>query len=778
MLFDAATEKFLESLHNIGTSQAEMFNFVRYSASTQAMLETYSPAERTEILRRYRNLIEVWHTRKDTADRWMVRKAFRLAADAHKDMRRKTGEPYIYHPLEVATIAAGEIGLGRTSIICALLHDVVEDTEYKLIDIQNMFGEQVARIIDGLTKIDNMVEGTNVRSMQAENFRKVLLTLAYDVRVILIKLADRLHNMRTLDAMPPVKQLKIASETSYLFAPLAYRLGLYAIKSELEDLALKYTEPAIYLSIRKKIEDSREERNLRVNEFLEPIVAALKKMGLNFRVIISEKSSYSIWQRMKEKEIPFEEVYDTYVVRFIVESSIELEKVECWRVYATITSFYRPNNERLRDWVSLPKANGYESLHATVMSKTGKWIEVQIRTERMDEIAEKGYAAYWKYKDSDKSESGLDEWLTKVRELITMEDVSALDFINNFKLNLFSDEIFVFTPKGEMISMPKGSTALDFAYNVHSDLGNHCIGANVNHQLSQLDKVLKTGDQVEIITSRVQHPTEEWYDFLVTARAKSRLKEGIRDYRKTFKDEGRAKLEESLKQLKLEPNRANIGQILEIVNISGLVDLYYFAAIDKLPLAKIKNIFRDNNQPTGLMRYLTNPFSRGRTPKDTEEAKALKDIEPILLKEQAGEFNYTVSSCCNPLPGDDVIAIAFPNEPMHIHRVNCPKAINLMSQFGNNIVKAKWRQKEDIAFLAGLKITGIDSVGFIHRFTDVISNQLKLNIRNIQLESSGGIVEATLTVYVHNAQNLKDLIDQLKKIKDIKKVTRLDRLVE
>lgn len=742
------------------------------------MLETYSPAERSEILRRYRNLIEVWHTRKDTADRWMVRKAFRLAADAHKDMRRKTGEPYIYHPLEVATIAAGEIGLGRTSIICALLHDVVEDTEYKLIDIQNMFGEQVSRIIDGLTKIDNMVEGTNVRSMQAENFRKVLLTLAYDVRVILIKLADRLHNMRTLDAMPPVKQLKIASETSYLFAPLAYRLGLYAIKSELEDLALKYTEPAIYLSVRKKLELSREERNSRVNDFLQPIVATLEKMGLLFRVIISEKSAYSIWQRMKEKEIPFEEVYDTFVVRFVVDCPVELEKVECWRIYATITSYYRPNNERLRDWVSLPKANGYESLHATVMSKTGKWIEVQIRTERMDEIAEKGYAAYWKYKDSDKSESGLDEWLTKVRELITMEDVSALDFINNFKLNLFSDEIFVFTPKGEMISMPKGSTALDFAYNVHSDLGNHCIGANVNHQLSQLDKVLKTGDQVEIITSRVQHPVEEWFDFLVTARAKSRLKEGIREYRKTFKDQGREKLEDTLKQLNIDPNKANILRILEAENISGLVDLYYFAANDKITLAKIKHVFRDKNQPSGLMRYLTNPFSRGKSAKDEEDTKALQDIQPILLKEQSGEFNYTVSSCCSPLPGDDVIAIAFPNEPMHIHRVNCPKAINLMSQFGNNIVKAKWRQKEGIAFLAGLKITGIDSIGFIHRFTDIISNQLKLNIRNIQLESSGGIVEATLTVYVHNAQNLKDLIGELKKLKDIKKVTRLSRLVE
>jgi len=740
------------------------------------MLETYSPAERLEILRRYRNLIEVWHTRKDTSDRWVVRKAFRLAADAHKDMRRKTGEPYIYHPLEVATIAAGEIGLGRTSIICALLHDVVEDTEYKLTDIQAMFGEQVALIIDGLTKIDDMVEGSDVESMQAENFRKVLLTLSYDVRVILIKLADRLHNMRTLDAMPAVKQWKIASETSYLFAPLAYRLGLYAIKSELEDLALKYTEPGVYQAIHLKLDQTREQRNIKVAEFVEPIETTLTKLGLNFRTHIAEKSASSIWQRMKEKEIPFEEVYDTYVVRFIVDCPIELEKVECWRVYATITGFYRPNNERLRDWISLPKANGYESLHATVMSKTGRWIEVQIRTERMDEIAEKGYAAYWKYKDSDISESGLDEWLTKVRELITTEAASALDFLNNFKLNLFSDEIFVFTPKGEMISMPNGSTALDFAYNIHTQLGNHCIGANVNHKLVQLDHTLKTGDQVEIITSKVQYPREEWFELVETARAKSRLKEGIREFRKRFRDEGREKLENYLKQLKLEPSKVNISRVIDYEDLSGLVDLYYYIAKDKINFQRVKNAFKEKSSG-GIMRYLTNPFSWSKTQAaETEDSKTSDKLNPSLINEQTSEFNYTVSRCCNPIPGDEVVALVFPNEPMHIHRVNCPKAINLMSQFGNNIVKAKWKQKEDIAFLAGLKIVGIDSMGFLQRVTEVLSGQLKLNIRTLHLVSSKGVVEATVTVYVHNAQNLKDLIEKLKKVKEIKKVSRLDRI--
>lgn len=505
------------------------------------VLDTYSPAERLEILRCYRNLIEVWHTRKNITDRWMVRKAFRLAADAHKDMRRKTGEPYIYHPLEVATIAAGEIGLGRTSIICALLHDVVEDTEYKLTDISAMFGEHIARIIDGLTKIDTIVEGSDIESIQAENFRKVLLTLAFDVRVILIKLADRLHNMRTLDAMPSVKQLKIASETSYLFAPLAYRLGLYAIKSELEDLALKYTEPATYELIRQELEQERTDRNDMVEQFLVPIRDAIDKMDLQATISTVEKPISHIHEQMKESDLSFSELHDTFAVRFVVECPLEVEKMECWRIYAAITSFYRPNNQRLRDWISLPKANGYESLHATVMSKTGRWIDVQIRSVRMDEIAEKGYAAYWKYKDSPSAESGLDEWLTKVREIITSHDTSALEFVNNFKLNLFSDEIYVFTPTGEMISLPQGATALDFAFNLHTNLGAQCIGAKVNHKLVPLNYELHSGDQIEILTSKIQNPKEEWFDYLITARAKSRLKDAIREHRKSFKTQGREK---------------------------------------------------------------------------------------------------------------------------------------------------------------------------------------------------------------------------------------------
>lgn len=740
------------------------------------MLETYSKQERAEILRRYRNLIEVWHTRKSTADRWKVRKAFRVAAEAHKDMRRRSGEPYIYHPLDVATISAGEIGLGRTSIICALLHDVVEDTEYKLNDIQMMFGEPIARIIDGLTKLDDLEE-KEFTSLQAENFKKLLLTLSYDVRVILIKLADRLHNMRTLDAMPREKRYKISSETLVLYAPLAYRLGLYAVKSELQDLSLKYMQPEIYHDIRKKLAHTREKRNERIQRFLEPICNSLDQMNIQYRTQISEKPVSAIFERMTENEIPFEEVHDTFVLRFIISCAEAEEKIECWRVYATITSHYKPNNDRLRDWISLPKANGYESLHATVMSQTGKWIDVQIRSERMDEIAEKGYAAYWKYKDSPHSESGLDEWLTKVRELLRADDESAIDFVDSFKLNLFSEEIFVFTPKGEMVSLPVGSTALDFAYNIHTELGNQCIGANVNHKLVQLNHVLKTGDQVEIITSKVQKPKEEWFDFLVTARAKSRLKDRIREDRKSYKDQGRKKLETYFEQINVEPTKANINQLIEAEGLSGLVDLYYYTAIDRINLARIRNVFREKT--TGFFKLFSNPFSKAKDQKESASSKSNGNdatSSPALLSEKTNELNYTISKCCNPIPGDEVIALDFENEPLHIHRVSCPVAAKQMSQYGENIVKAKWRQKEGVSFLAGLKITGTDSIGFIHRVSDVISNQLELNIRSMQLKSTGGLVEAVVTIYVHNAQNLKDLIEKLKKLKDVRKVSRLERV--
>ncbi len=744
------------------------------------VLDTYSPAERSEILRQYRNLIEVWHTRKDTADRWMVRKAFRLAVDAHKDMRRKSGEPYIYHPIEVATIAAGELGLGRTSIICALLHDVVEDTEYKLEDISAMFGEHIARIIDGLTKIESMVEDSEVESMQAENYRKILLTLSFDVRVILIKLADRLHNMRTLDAMPQHKQLKIASETLFFYAPLAYRLGLYAIKSELEDLGLKYIEPSTYSTIQKNLEESRGRRNALIEDFLVPIKKELEKQNLNVQISTVEKNISSIWEKMKAEEIPFADVYDTYALRFVIDCPIEIETSECWRIYAVITALYRPNNTRLRDWISLPKANGYESLHTTVMSHRGRWVDVQIRSTRMDEIAEKGYAAYWKYKSSAGSESGLEEWLTKVQEVLSTHEATAVEFVNDFRLSLFTDEIHVFTPKGDMITLPKGATALDFAFYIHTKLGEQCIGANVNHKLVELNHVLHSGDQVQIISSKVQVPKEEWFDFVKTARAKSRLREAIKEYRKRYRDKGEEKLKNYFKQLNIENSKANYNRLIELEKLSGLVDLYYYVAIDRINFQRVRQIFKEKSGGSGFLKFFSNPFFRSKSSDDHGLEAAAKAVDQSLgadvVREDALDLEYIVSNCCNPIHGDDVVALSFPGEPMQIHRVNCSKAVQLMSQYGNHIVKAKWKQKEDIVFLAGLRIQGYDSVGFMHRITDVVSVNLDLNIRNLQLESSNGVVTVFMTVYVRNIQNLNDAIALLQKVDGVRAVTRIDRL--
>lgn len=735
------------------------------------MLESYSQSERTEIMSRYWRLIDVWSTRKDVQDRWMVRKAFYLAAEAHKDARRRSGEPYIYHPLEVATIAAGEIGLGRTSIICALLHDVVEDTSYTLEDIKTQFGEQVAQIIDGLTKIESTINNEDVVSKQAENFKKIIFTLSYDIRVILIKLADRLHNMRTLDSMPKEKQLKIASETSYLYAPMAYRLGLYAIKSELEDLSLKYINPAVYSTIHQKLNESRNRRNEVIAEYLAPIEKKLKKMRLKFRVLIKERSSYQIWQRMSDKGISFEEVYDTFVVRFIVNSDEDHEKMDCLRVYSTISDFYQPKANGFRDWISLPKANGYESLQATFMNKKGEWMDVQICSERMEEINEKGYAAYYKFKKSEQSESGLDEWLSKARELLSSNESSALDFVDNFKLNLFADEISVYTPKGKMISLPKGSTALDFAYYVHSDLGNQCVGAMVNHKIVQLDHVLKRGDRVEIISSEKQIPKEEWLEFLVTARAKTMLKEGIRDLRKLHREKGRERLMKMFEQLNLEYDKINKNKIIQFEKLKGgSVDLYYFVSVGKITTENLKEIFKDQ-----LQGKLKKFFGFGLL-KSSAKEELVPDINSKLIDSQSNNFKYTVSKCCNPLPGDDVVAFAFPNQPMHIHRVNCPTARVLMSQYGENIVKAKWNPKSDISFLAGLKITGIDANGFANSITDVIVNKLNLNIRSIRLESSKGKVEATITIYVPDEKSLKKLILELKNVKEIKKIIRLEHI--
>ena len=721
--------------------------------------DTYSKEEKEEIERRHLRLIEAWQTRKEAPDLEAVDKAFYFACEAHKDQRRRSGEPYIYHPIEVATIAAHDIGLGRTSIICALLHDVVEDTQYTLDDIKEMFGEKVSRVVDGLTKFDNL-EGAE--SMQAENFKKIISSLSYDIRVVLIKLSDRLHNMRTLDSMPKHKQLKIASETTYINAPLAYRLGLHAIRIELEDLSLKYTNPTIYNNIRKRMDDMRGKRMGELRDFIAPVMAELEKSGIKARSEIKERSINSVWRRMMDKELAFEDLYGSYVVRFITDCAKEQERMECWKIYAALTNCYRPYTSKLKDWISFPKANGYESLHAVVMGQTGNWVEVQIRSQRMEEIAEKGFSAYWKYKtDNDKTESGFDEWLKKAQDLIESGTDNAIEFVDNFKLDLFSDEISVFTPKGQLISMPKGSTVLDFAYSIHSEIGGHSIAANVNNQLTQLDHVLSTGDQVEVITSESQHPQEKWFEFLATATAKSRLRSGIKEYRRTFREQGEEKFNEIMRKLGIEASKANRNAVMANENITSSVDFYYLVAIGKIDERLIRSVLKPQSSNANFVRFIS--FGLWGNSREKDETPAITS---------SGEFEFNVSSCCNPIPGDDVIAFSFPGEPLQIHRSNCPKAIQLSSRYGNNIVKAKWQPKSEIAFLAELKITALDSAGLLHRMTDMLSNELKLNMHSLHMEAKNDVVEATISIYVHNTKELDDLIAKLNQLKEIQKVVR------
>ena len=719
----------------------------------------YSDEEKQEILRRYEGLLTAWHTRKESSDLEMVEKAFYLAANAHSKQRRRSGEPYIYHPIAVATIAAQDIGLGRTSITCALLHDVVEDTEYTLQDITDLFGEKVSHIIDGLTKLDKV---DDAESMQAENFKKIISSLSYDIRVVLIKLADRLHNMRTLSSMPPHKQLKIASETSYVYAPLAYRLGLHAIKTELEDLSLKYTDPVVYNNIKKEMDGIREAKTGQLNNFLVPVMEAFQKRGMEVTPMIVERSTYSIWKRMKTKQLTFDELYGSYYLRFLIDCPEEDEKIACWKIYAIITDVYTPNNSRLKDWISTPKINGYESIHAVFMGHDGKWVEIQIRTKRMDEIAEKGFTGYWQRRSDNQLESGFDEWLKRVNELISSDNESSIEFVDTFTNDLFADEIKVFTPQGKAITLPKNSTALDFAYNIHSEIGNHSVAANINNRLAHLDQKLKTGDQVSIITSESQHPQEKWFEFLHTAFAKSKLKAGIKEYRRTFREQGEQKFNAILKKLNMEASKVTLAKMMEEAKTSSVVDFYYLVAEGKISEQMIQQVMKPQSGSNGgLLRYLT--FGLLGNSSKTQEA----------IIESSGDFDFNVATCCNPIPGDEVVAFNFPGEPLQIHRSDCPKAIKMMSRYGNTIVKAKWQPKGQITFLAGLRIIAVDSVGLLNKMTDLFSNELRLNLHALQMESKQDLVEANISVYVHNIEELNNLIEKLNKLKGVKKVARL-----
>ncbi len=740
------------------------------------MIQVNLEEERKEILKRYRRLLKMAKPVLKSGDAKVIKKAFNISNDAHKEMRRKSGEPYIYHPLEVALICVEEIGLGTTSIVSALLHDVVEDTDMELEDIEREFGPKVARIIDGLTKISGVFEyGT---SQQAENFRKMLLTLSDDVRVILIKLADRLNNMRTLESMPRHKQLKIASETMYLYAPLAHRLGLYAIKSELEDLHLKYTDTDAYFSIVNKISETKASRNKFIKTFLYPIEQELDAQKFKYSVKGRPKSVYSIFNKMKKQNIPFEEVYDLFAIRIIIDSELENEKADCWQVYSIVTDFYRPNPGRLRDWISTPRANGYESLHTTVMSGTGQWVEVQIRTSRMDDIAERGYAAHWKYKDNSSQKTptgvGLDEWIMQVRSMLDTNDGSAIEFMDDFRGNLFHDEVFVFTPKGDLKVLPFGATALDFAFEIHTEVGAKCIGAKVNQKLVSINHKLKNGDQVEILTSNKQKPTEDWLNVVVTSRAKAKIKDALREEKKSSVLDGREIIQRKLKQMKIAFTSETVEQMRAFFETKTANDFYYKVGkgqIDPTSLKSFKD-FKEVKKDKGRMT--------SESVKDEKsfirEIKNLKgpDHDQLLIGEDMDFVDYVLAKCCNPIPGDDVFGFVTINEGIKIHRTSCPNALELLSNHGNRVIKARWTSQQELAFLAGLRIVGTDRVGLINDLTKVISSELKVNMRSITVDSDSGIFEGSIKLYVNSTHHLENLVRNLLNVEGVLKVSRFD----
>jgi guanosine-3',5'-bis(diphosphate) 3'-pyrophosphohydrolase len=724
-------------------------------------------AEKQEILKRYRALLRASKSTLQKGDKKEIRKAFDMALESHKDMRRKSGEPYIYHPIAVAQIAAEEIGLGTTSIVCALLHDVVEDTDITLEDIEREFGKKTAKIIDGLTKISGVFDTNS--SLQAENFRKMLLTLADDVRVILIKLADRLHNMRTMDFMPRHKQLKIASETIYLYAPLAHRLGLYAIKSELEDLSMKYLDPDTYKFIAKKLNEKKAERALFIKKFVEPIDEIVHEQGLVADVYGRPKSIHSIWNKMKKKNIPFEEVYDLFAIRIILDSAPENEKADCWKAYSIVTDLYRPNPDRLRDWVSSPKGNGYESLHTTVMGPRGQWVEVQIRTQRMNEIAEKGFAAHWKYKESS-NDNGLDQWIQKVREMLSNPEANALDFLDDFKMNLFSDEIFIFTPKGALIQLPLGATALDFAFEIHTDVGATCIGAKVNHKLVPISYKLQNGDQVEIITSSKQTPKEDWLNVVVTAKAKSKIKSSLKEEKRKIAENGKEILERKLKSLKITYNTDNLQKLSYFFKLPSTQELFVNVALGKIELKDIKEYLSSEKEVEN--RSPERPENLTVDMVKTKMKGSENDI--LLIGEDLQKIDYTLAACCNPIPGDDVFGFVTVSEGIKIHRTNCPNAAQLMSNYGYRIVKAKWNKQQELTFLTGLRIVGIDDVGLINNITRVISTDFKVNMRSITVDTNEGIFDGSIMIFVNDTEHLENLIKNLLKVRGVTGVTRFD----
>lgn len=716
-------------------------------------------------------------------DRELIEKAFRIANEAHWNMRRKSGEPYIIHPICVARIVNQEIGLGAKSIATALLHDVVEDTGYSLDDIEKEFGPKIASLIDGLTKISGTYNKGSSSLMQAENFRRMLLTISDDLRVILIKIADRLHNMRTLDSMPENKKMKVAGETIFLYAPLANRIGLYAIKSELEDLSFKYRQPVIYDEILSKLKHGEKKYYSLINKFSLPIINKLKEAGLVFDISGRPKSIFSIWKKMQAKNVPFEEVYDVLAVRIVFEPVPGIpEKTTCWNIYSIITDSYLPKPDRLRDWISRPKPNGYEALHLTVMGPDGHWVEVQIRSRRMDEIAERGYAAHYKYKGDNTPETELDKWIKQIRMMLENPLEDPIEFLDEFKMNLFSSEIMVFTPKGALVSLPKGASALDFAYEIHTEIGNKAIGAKINYKLNPISAILMSGDQVEIITSDIAKPEKEWLSFVRTAKAKEAIKNSLKTESTDRIQKGMEMLEAKLAELGVSPNTEILKKIMLSYDVLNKDELYSGIELGTVNLDNLKKIIRKSPSKNVIKYWELKLLGSRKEKKDEEEEKDGKTdpSSPFLLRENVenAEQSYEIARCCNPIPGDEVLGYRSPEGSIIIHKPKCPVAIRIMSNEGNRIIAVRWAIHKLVSFLARISMTGVDRIGMVNDITNIISAELKVNMTNINISVREGIFEGTIDLYVHHTQDLNNLILKISNVRGIDTIKRVEDFAE
>jgi len=727
-------------------------------------------SENKAIAREYKELLRISYQSLSEDDKKLIRLAFDTAVEAHSDQRRKSGEAYIFHPIAVAKIVASEIGLDAISIAAALLHDVVEDTSYTLPDIERLFGPVVAKIVNGLTKIAHLKKDMNI-SQQAENFRKMLLTLNDDVRVIIIKIADRYHNMLTMDSMPEYKQLKIASETLYIYAPLAHRIGLYNIKTALEDLSLKYTEPEVFNDISDKIEESKEEQQKYIDDFTGSIKNSLAKEKFKYTIKGRMKSIFSIRRKMLKQQVTFDEIYDKFAIRIVYASAPEDEKFLAWKIYSVVTDHFTPNPVRLRDWITSPKTTGYEALHITVMGPKGKWIEVQIRSERMHEIAEKGYAAHFKYKHGAQKEQGIDLWLNRLQEALENDNINAVDFVEEFKLNLYSKEIFVFTPKGELKSLPKGATPLDFAFSIHTQIGSKTRGAKVNGKLVPLNTTLHSGDQVDVITSESAKPTQNWLNYATTARARSKIKTALKEAKKAIAEEGKEILRRKLKSQKINLNEDTVNKLVTFFKLKTSLDLYYRVGSGIIDNVKLKDFAASYNN--AFISFFKNKIRRNPIPEDIDKEELSSNLDTLVFGKDEEKLPYKLSPCCNAIAGDEVFGFISINDGIKVHKKNCPNAISLQSNYAYRIIASNWIDSSQEEFVAEIALNGLDNLGLVSNITKVISNQMNVNMRAINFNTDGGTFSGKIKVVVKNSDTLKKLVGNLKHINGIEKVSRL-----